>query len=102
MDERIRAKTGSRYATKNKPRLIGFEEALQEFMESAGLRCERNPETHGKTPDFLVWHGNNPLYVEAVCAQGPPAFEHKRGGGRFMSISLAGTHQRGPLRDLEL
>ena len=78
MDERIRAKLEAGML-REQATADWFEETLQEFMESAGLRCERNPETNGKTPDFLVWHGNSRLYIEAAFAQGPSAFEDKRG-----------------------
>ena len=86
MDERLRLKfeelaAGGFLTRENQTAAVSerFEEAVQELVEAAGMRYERHPEINGKRPDGVIHHGSNRIYLEAVCAQGPDEFRHKRG-----------------------
>lgn len=86
MDARLQAKFEARkkdgfLRKKDREAAIAerFEEAVQELIESAGMRYEAEPKINNKTPDGVIHHANARVYIEAVCAQGPDQFKDERG-----------------------
>ena len=56
-----------------------FEEVIEELVDAAGMRFEPEPMVNGKRPDGVIHHDRGRVYIEAVCAQGPDAFNDERG-----------------------